>query len=458
MRDAEAKTIRLSEYRPPDYLIDDIALVFTLDPENTIVAASSSVRRNGTGPAPLVLNGARLCLESVAIDGEPLDPSRYEVTEDALTLIDPPAAFRLDIVTRINPGANTHLEGLYMSGGRFCTQCEAEGFRAITYFLDRPDVLARYAVRIEADKAKYPTLLANGNMTESGGLDGGRHYAVWVDPFLKPSYLFALVAGAFESIHDRFTTKSGREVVLGIYVDPGDAERARYAMDALKRSMKWDEEVFQREYDLDLFNIVAVRDFNFGAMENKGLNIFNSSLILADAETATDADFEAIEAVVGHEYFLSQLDRQSHHLPRLVPALPQGRFDGLSRARILRRSALARRAAHQGREAPTRAAVPGRCGPARPPRAAGEVSEDRQLLHSDRLRKGRRGHSHAQAPDWRRCFRTRHATLFRAPRRHSLDCRRLHRLFRRSLGPRSQRFHGLVRSSRHANAERARRL
>ncbi len=190
-----------------------------------------------------------------------------------------------------------------MSSGRFCTQCEAEGFRAITYFLDRPDVLARYAVRIEADKEKYPTLLSNGNRTETGDMEGGRHYAIWIDPHPKPSYLFALCAGKYQSIHDEFTTMGGRKVALGIYVDPGDAERARYAMDALKRAMKWDESAFKREYDLDLFNIVAVRDFNFGAMENKGLNIFNSALILADAETATDADFEAIEAVVGHEYF-----------------------------------------------------------------------------------------------------------------------------------------------------------
>jgi aminopeptidase N len=220
-----------------------------------------------------------------------------------LIIDNPPAAFRLDIVTRIDPANNTHLEGLYMSGGRFCTQCEAEGFRTITYALDRPDVMARYAVRIEADKAAYPTLLSNGNLTESGDMEDGRHYAVWVDPHPKPSYLFALCAGKYESIHDHFVTRSGRKVALGIYVDPGDAARAHYAMDALKRAMTWDEEAFAREYDLDVFNIVAVRDFNFGAMENKGLNIFNSSLILADADTATDADFEAIEAVVGHEYF-----------------------------------------------------------------------------------------------------------------------------------------------------------
>ncbi|HYD89206.1 MAG TPA: aminopeptidase N [Vitreimonas sp.] len=303
MRDAETVTVRLADYQPPAYLIDEIALVFSLEPEQTLVAASSHVRRTSDASAPLELNGERLELQSVAIDGELLDQSRYSVEPGKLVILDPPASFRLDIVTRISPATNTHLEGLYMSGGRFCTQCEAEGFRAITYYLDRPDVLARFAVRIEADKTAYPTLLANGNLVESGDMEGGRHFAVWVDPHPKPAYLFALCAGKYESIHDSFSTRSGRNVALGIYVDPGDSARARYAMDALKRAMKWDEEAFQREYDLDVFNIVAVRDFNFGAMENKGLNIFNSSLILADAETATDADFEAIEAVVGHEYF-----------------------------------------------------------------------------------------------------------------------------------------------------------
>jgi aminopeptidase N len=303
MRDAETATIHLSDYKPPAYLTDEIALVFSLDPTATLVAARSHVRRTGDAPAPLVLQGERLDLQSIAIDGDPLDTSQYRIEPGQLVIDNPPAYFRLDIVTRINPAANTHLEGLYMSAGRFCTQCEAEGFRAITFALDRPDVLARYAVRIEADKAAYPTLLSNGNLTDRGNMGDGRHYAVWVDPYPKPSYLFALVAGKFDSIHDQFVTKSGRQVDLGIFVDTGDGERARYAMDALKRAMKWDEDAFQREYDLDVFNIVAVRDFNFGAMENKGLNIFNSSLILADAETATDADFEAIEAVVGHEYF-----------------------------------------------------------------------------------------------------------------------------------------------------------
>jgi aminopeptidase N len=303
MRDAENTTVHLSDYQPPAYSIDEIALVFSLDPDATLVAARSQVLRAGNAVVPLVLEGKRLELQSISIDGEVLDASAYAADPESLTIHAPPANFRLDIVTRISPAANTALEGLYMSGGRFCTQCEAEGFRAITYFLDRPDVLARYAVRIEADKEKYPTLLSNGNLTESGEMGGGRHYAIWVDPHPKPSYLFALCAGRYESIHDEFTTKGGRKVALGIYVDPGDSGRARYAMDALKRAMKWDEDAFKREYDLDLFNIVAVRDFNFGAMENKGLNVFNSSLILADAETATDADFEAIEAVVGHEYF-----------------------------------------------------------------------------------------------------------------------------------------------------------
>ncbi|MBX3510588.1 MAG: aminopeptidase N [Hyphomonadaceae bacterium] len=303
MRDAESVTVHLAEYQPPPYLVDEIALVFSLEPEATLVAARSHVRRTADAPCPLVLNGERLELQSIAIDGQPLTTEAYRLEPGLLIILDPPASFRLDIVTRINPAGNTHLEGLYMSGGRFCTQCEAEGFRAITYALDRPDVLARYAVRIEADKTAYPTLLANGNLTEHGDMEGGRHFAVWIDPHPKPAYLFALCAGRYESIHDHFTTKSGRKVALAIYVDPGEASRAHYAMDALKRSMRWDEEVFQREYDLDVFNIVAVRDFNFGAMENKGLNIFNSSLILADAETATDGDFEAIEAVVGHEYF-----------------------------------------------------------------------------------------------------------------------------------------------------------
>ncbi|MBL8548356.1 MAG: aminopeptidase N [Hyphomonadaceae bacterium] len=301
---SEAAPVRLADYRPPDYLIDEVSLAFELDPHATLVRARSTLRRNGQGPRPLVLDGERAELVSIAIDGALLGPDAYEKRPGGLMVKAPlPDRFTLEIVTRLDPANNTALEGLYVSGGRFCTQCEAEGFRTITYFLDRPDVMARYEVRIEAEKAANPTLLANGNLVEGGDLPNGRRYAVWRDPFPKPCYLFALVAGEFDILADSFTTMSGRVVRLAIHVDPGERERAHFAMDSLKRAMRWDEEKFGREYDLDVFNIVAVRDFNFGAMENKGLNIFNSAYVLADPETATDADYEAIEAIVAHEYF-----------------------------------------------------------------------------------------------------------------------------------------------------------
>ncbi len=303
MRDDAAAAIRLADYKPCDYAIDTIDLAFDLEPTATRVRATSKVRRTAGEARPLILDGAKLTLERISIDGAPLSVDAYTIEPERLVIHNPPAAFTLEIDTLINPAANTALEGLYVSGGRFCTQCEAEGFRKITYALDRPDAMARYTVRIEAEKARYPTLLSNGDPVESGDLAGGRHFAVWRDPHPKPAYLFALVAGAFDSIHDAFTTMSGKRVDLGVYVDDGEAPRARYAMDALKRSMAWDEKVFRREYDLAVFNIVAVRDFNFGAMENKGLNIFNAAYVLADADTATDADFEAIEGVVAHEYF-----------------------------------------------------------------------------------------------------------------------------------------------------------
>jgi aminopeptidase N len=303
MRDETGVQIRLADYRASDYQIDEIALTFQLAPSATRVLAQSQVRRTAAEPCALSLNGERLTLTRIAIDGAPLSKSAYEITDTHLIIKDPPGTFVLDIETVIDPAGNTALEGLYQSNGRYCTQCEAEGFRKITYALDRPDCLARYTVRIEAPKDDCPILLSNGDPVESGDLGDGRHFAVWRDPHPKPAYLFALVAGAFDSLHDAFTTKSGREVALSIHVDHGEKERALYAMDALKRSMKWDEDVFDREYDLSVFNIVAVRDFNFGAMENKGLNIFNAAYVLADQETATDYDFEAIEAVVAHEYF-----------------------------------------------------------------------------------------------------------------------------------------------------------
>lgn len=299
MRTETPQPVRLADYRPPAYLIDEVFLDFALEPAATRVKAKLTMRRHGDHDEPLTLDGDGLKTISVAVDGE---AHPYEATAETLTLAGLPPAFILETEVEIDPSSNTALMGLYISGGRFCTQCEAEGFRRITWFLDRPDVLARYTVRMEADR-KFDRLLANGNLVKTGDLPGGRHYAVWNDPFPKPCYLFALVAGELDELADTFVTMSGRTIDLRIYVDTGMAARAEYAMDSLKRAMKWDEEAFGREYDLDLFMIVAVRDFNFGAMENKGLNIFNSALLLADPQTATDLDYERIESVVAHEYF-----------------------------------------------------------------------------------------------------------------------------------------------------------
>ena len=302
MRTDTPQAVRLADYRPFPFDIETTHLVFDLHPSETRVKAELKIRRIGDADEPLVLNGERLKLLSVAVDGQVLSASQYVLDAEHLTIPDVPDQFVLTTEVEINPSANKALMGLYMSGGRFCTQCEAEGFRTITYFPDRPDVLSRYTVRVEADR-KFPHLLSNGNPTSSGSVGATRHFIEWTDPFPKPCYLFALVAGDLDVLADKFITMSGREVALRVFVDPGQASRAAYALDSLKRAMKWDEEAFGREYDLDLFMIVAVRDFNFGAMENKGLNIFNSSLLLADPQTATDLDYERIEAVVAHEYF-----------------------------------------------------------------------------------------------------------------------------------------------------------
>jgi len=291
----------LEDYKPPNFQIDSVYLDFDLSPQATRVRSRIILTR--AAPGPLELDGEELSLKSVKVDGKSLKRTGYRLTQTQLILSDLPDHCVLEIETVCNPAANSTLMGLYVSGGRFCTQCEAEGFRRITYYIDRPDAMSVFKVRIEAPKTDYPYLLANGNCVEQGDLDGDRHYAIWEDPFTKPAYLFALVAGKFDILEDSFTTMSGRDIPLTIYVDPGDSSRALYAMDSLKRSMKWDEDIFGREYDLDRFMIVAVRDFNFGAMENKGLNIFNSSLLLADAATATDMNFERIESVVAHEYF-----------------------------------------------------------------------------------------------------------------------------------------------------------
>ncbi len=305
MRTDTGQVFKLEDYRPNDFSIPQTGLTFRLSPDATrVIAVLDIERREGVAAsAPLVLDGDGLVLKRIAIDGRELALADYLATPDQLTILKPPAHFQLTLETEIAPASNEALMGLYRSSNVYCTQCEAEGFRRITYFLDRPDILSVYTVRIEAKLDEAPLLLSNGNPVESGALAEGWHYAVWHDPFPKPSYLFALVAGTLGQVADSFVTASGRKVELGIYVEPGKEGLAGYAMDALKRSMQWDEQAFGREYDLDVFNIVAVSDFNMGAMENKGLNIFNDKYVLADRETATDADFANIEAIIAHEYF-----------------------------------------------------------------------------------------------------------------------------------------------------------
>lgn len=306
MTKPEAPTIYLKDYQVPDYLIDKIDLEFELGETSTLVKSHLIVHANPESKnrnKDLVLLGDGLELKSVALDGKKLDAKQYKATPDLLTIKNVPEKFELEIHTIIKPQENTALSGLYKSSGNFCTQCEAEGFRRITYYLDRPDVMSRFTTTIIADATKYPVLLSNGNLIASGKLDKGRHWATWEDPFKKPSYLFALVAGDLEFIEDFFETKAGKRVTLRIYVEKGNQDKCQHAMNAVKKSMRWDEETFGREYDLDIYMIVAVSDFNMGAMENKGLNIFNTKYILAKPETATDQDFIHVDSVVGHEYF-----------------------------------------------------------------------------------------------------------------------------------------------------------
>ncbi len=303
MKDPAPQPIHRQDYQPPAFVIDAVRLHFELEPEHTTVRTSMKVRRNGPHTGPLVLQGQRLELLRVAVDGELRSPSQYAVDDASLTLPEVPDAFELETVVRIKPHENTELAGLYRSGDTYCTQCEAEGFRRITYFLDRPDVMARYSTTIVADKAKYPVLLSNGNAIERRDLDGGRHSVTWEDPFPKPSYLFALVAADLSCKEGTFTTRSGREVKLEIWVEHQNIDACDHAVESLQKSMAWDEKVFGLEYDLDIYMIVAVSDFNMGAMENKGLNVFNAKYVLARPDTATDDDYEAVEGVIGHEYF-----------------------------------------------------------------------------------------------------------------------------------------------------------
>src|SRR5829696_5053244 len=307
MRTETPQIVRLEDYRPSDFLIDRVELDIRLHPTETRILATLAVRPNPKGrkDAALELDGDELRLVALSIDGRAASEADYAATPQSLRIPRPPARpFTLTIETAVNPSANTKLMGLYRSGGVYCTQCEAEGFRRITYFLDRPDVLAVYTTRLEGDRDTEPLLLGNGNPVEAAGVAGtNRHYAVWHDPFPKPSYLFAIVGGALGTVAKTFTTTSGRKVEIAVHVEPGNESRADYALDALERAMRWDEETFGREYDLDVFNVVAVSDFNMGAMENKGLNIFNDKYVLASPETATDMDYAAIEAIIAHEYF-----------------------------------------------------------------------------------------------------------------------------------------------------------
>lgn len=306
MRTEQPQVIYLKDYQAPEYLIDETHLTFELFEDHSLVHAQLVMRRNparGAGLPPLVLDGQQLELLSVQLDDQPLAAGDYQLDDDSLTLQPKAERFTLDTSVKIHPESNTALEGLYKSGKMFCTQCEAEGFRKITYYLDRPDVMSTFTTTVIAEQHRYPVLLSNGNPVGNGPSEDGRHWATWEDPFKKPAYLFALVAGDLWCVEDTFTRASGRDVTLRIYVEPENIDKCDHAMVSLKKSMRWDEEVYGREYDLDIFMIVAVNDFNMGAMENKGLNIFNSSCVLARAETATDAAHQRVEGVVAHEYF-----------------------------------------------------------------------------------------------------------------------------------------------------------
>jgi len=308
MRDASPQTVYLKDYTPPEYLIDRIELDFDLDEQRTQVRSSLSLRRNPQSPADslaLTLLGEELQLVSIAIDGRKLEQTQYLLGEEALIVHEVPQdrPFQIVIENIVNPQANTALEGLYLSSSMLCTQCEAQGFRKITWFLDRPDVMSRFKTTLTGDKSKYPVLLSNGNKVGQGELENNRHWVSWEDPFAKPCYLFALVAGQLECVADEFVTMSGRRIALEIFVEKHNVDKCDHAMQSLKNAMRWDEETYGLEYDLDLYMIVAVDHFNMGAMENKGLNVFNTKFVLARPDTATDSDYEHIEGVIGHEYF-----------------------------------------------------------------------------------------------------------------------------------------------------------
>jgi aminopeptidase N len=303
MKHGQPQTVYLKDYSAPAYQVQQIDLVFELGEDFTLVTNTAHYQRQSSQASPLVLDGQDLELISISLDGKALAQDTYQVNDSQLIIPQVPEQFSLTLVTRIYPQKNTSLEGLYQSSGNFCTQCEAQGFRKITYYQDRPDVMSVFSTNIIADKQKYPVLLSNGNLMDTGELADGRHWALWKDPFHKPAYLFALVAGNLLHVEDHYSTQSGHDVTLRIYTEPHNIAKCDHAMQSLKRAMQWDEQRFGLEYDLDIYMIVAVDDFNMGAMENKGLNVFNSKLVFASPETATDFDYMSIESVIGHEYF-----------------------------------------------------------------------------------------------------------------------------------------------------------
>ena len=342
---SELKTVYLKDYAPPAYLVEQVELHVELDPTATRVRSRLQLAANPAAGPPcgvLRLDGRQLELLEIALEGMPLTAAAYAVDTEGLTITGVPERFLLESTVRIDPEGNTALEGLYRASGIFCTQCEAQGFRKITFYPDRPDVMAHFTTTVIGDRALCPVLLANGNLTASGSLDGNRHFATFVDPFPKPSYLFALVAGPLAAIEDRFTTASGREVRLQIFVEARNRDRCGHAMASLKNAMRWDEATYGLEYDLDEYMIVAVDDFNMGAMENKGLNVFNSKYVLARPGDRHRCRLPG-DRGGDRPRVLPQLDRQPGHLPRLVPVESQGRADRLPRPGVFRRHGFARR-------------------------------------------------------------------------------------------------------------------
>ncbi|MEZ7860370.1 MAG: M1 family aminopeptidase, partial [Porticoccaceae bacterium] len=307
MSESTPQTVYLNEYQVSAFLIEKTELVFDLGDDYSLVTATLTITRNPQScdkDSALMLHGSPgLDLQSVSMDGQLVSADDYSRDSDSLTIYSVPELCTVTTVVRIQPQLNTTMMGLYRSRTMYCTQCEAEGFRDITYYLDRPDVMSEFTTKVIAEKATYPVLLSNGNPIQSGDLDGGKHFVTWHDPFKKPAYLFALVAGTLAVVEDSFTTMSGRDIRLQIFVEDKDLDKCPHAMRSLKHSMQWDEEKYGREYDLDIFMIVAVDDFNMGAMENKGLNIFNTAAVLANPKTTTDATFQRVESIVAHEYF-----------------------------------------------------------------------------------------------------------------------------------------------------------